>query len=148
MTVDAHRIVSRLWQGADPAGIDLHGAGFNVLILCAQELQHAAAQFPGVRVIHAPMDDSATVPFQAATRAARQGARLHRAGAQVLVTCHHGINRSGLVTALMLWYLTPGASGRICATHVRGMRPGALGNSAFRRYLEGLPPRGRARAWW
>lgn len=139
------QIITRLWQGSDPPkGSELAARGVDILVLCALELQHDPSFFPEVRVLRAPMDDTPIVPIEIATRTAQQIASLHAGGARILVCCAQGRNRSGLVSALTLWYLT-GKSGRRCAEHVVSHRENALTNRAFRKYLEQLLPRGLAR---
>lgn len=56
----------------------------------------------------------------------------------VLIHCGAGINRSGLLSALVVRRLT-GESGRICAEHVRQHKPGSLINGDFNAYLNSLP---------
>ena len=56
----------------------------------------------------------------------------------VLIHCGAGINRSGLLSALVVRRLT-GESGRVCAEHVRQHKPGSLINGDFNTYLNSLP---------
>lgn len=144
---DASRITLRLWQGADPPqGSFLRRMNVDVLVLCAFERQHDAKHFPGLVVVHAPMDDGEVVPVDTAMEASRIAAQHHVKGERILVCCHQGLNRSGLVTALTLRRLT-GASGRRCVEKVQAARPWALCNDVFKRYLEQLPAaRRRSRA--
>lgn len=105
--VDATRIVPGLWMGSrPPTGRAVSEAGFDLLVLCAEEYQPPAWMFPGVEVIHAPFDDNDIGPTseeQATARsAARQVVSATRKGRKVLVTCFAGRNRSGLVTGLAL----------------------------------------------
>ncbi len=147
VNLDADRIAPRLWQGADPPqGPWLHELGVNVLVLCAAESQPSAHRFPGIKVIYAPMHDSAHVPADVAGPAAERVARYVRRGKRVLVCCAMGWNRSGLVTALALWILT-GVSGAECVKQVQSRRENALGNEQFRQYVEALPPRQRHRVY-
>lgn len=142
---DASRIAPRLWQGADPPqGTFLRRMNVDVLILCAEERQHDPSLFPGLIIVKAPMDDGEVVPVDTAMKAAKAAASLHRAGNRILVCCHAGLNRSGLVTALTLHRLT-GASGKRCVEKVQAARPWALCNEVFRQYLERLPA-GRRRS--
>lgn len=140
--IDASRIAPRLYQGGKPpAGPALAAAGVRVLVLCAKEHQPPAESFPGVRVIHAPNDDSGPPSsldeMCGAVEAARLAAAWWRFGARVLVTCAMGLNRSGLVTALILKMLS-GDSGRACVERVRSHRPGALSNRHFADFVERL----------
>lgn len=139
-------IAPHLYQGSNPpTGDMLHRLGFEYLVLCAREHQLAPRFYPGLReVIYAPMDDGAFVQVDVAYPAARRVARLVRAGHKVLVVCHRGRNRSGLVSALALWYLT-GRPGMDCLWRVQAARPNALTNKAFAMYIGLLPARTRSR---
>lgn len=143
-------IIPFLSQGAMPIeGDAVAKGGYRVLVLCAEEYQPPAANFPGLEdVLYAPNDDSGA-PFTAlqqviATMAAHRVADYVRRRKHVLVTCAMGKNRSGLVTALALHFVS-GKSGRECVAHVRRKRPIALSNEDFVCYLEKLPPRRLAR---
>ncbi|HEV2357178.1 MAG TPA: dual specificity protein phosphatase [bacterium] len=63
-------------------------------------------------------------------------------GHRVLVHCHRGKSRSGLLNALVAMKIL-GISGREAVDLVRRRRPGALGNAVFTAYLEALPAPGR-----
>jgi len=139
--VDADRIASRLWQGSrPPTGPTLAQRGFDVLVLCAF-FQPPAEEFPGVQIIRVPMRDMLAFPRVAFAAGKLVAAHL-AVGHRVLVTCEQGINRSGLVSALALWYLT-GKPGVDCLWQVQMTRLGALRNKVFARKLFGLPARGR-----
>jgi protein-tyrosine phosphatase len=140
MPLDVNRITENLYQGSNPPhGSLLARAGFHTVVLCAMERQYPASAFPGVQVIHAPMDDGYIIPPLAAPTA-RLVAQLVRRGKKVLVVCNMGLNRSGITNALALWYLT-GMSGHACMWHVQTRRPGALFNNDFAAYLSRLLPR-------
>lgn len=102
MVVEASRIWKNLYQGSEPpVGKFVRYAGFDVLVLCAEEYQPEPYRFPGVSVLHVPLND---VPLPLAEEEAqkirRTGAAIvkHlRLGKRVLVTCHAGLNRSGIV---------------------------------------------------
>ncbi len=136
-------LVQRLWIGpVPPPGETLKRAGFDVVVLCAEELQFNPAYYPGVQIIHAPLDDSGP-PITKEERAialdaADRTADLYRRGAKIAVTCHMGVNRSGLVSALTLRRLfgLSGADARRC---VQKMRPGTLKNASFVAWLNELP---------
>lgn len=134
--IDANQIYKGLWQGSEPpTGRKLADAGFGAVVLCAVEYQLGSDEFPGVRVIHCPFDDAKNILVQSPTMkmvslAARHAANLLRVGENVLVTCHMGINRSGLVTGLVLHRLTGWDGGRIVQL-IRHKREGALRNEAF-----------------
>lgn len=138
---DATQIAPKLYQGsAPPPGNELRSRGFDVLVLCAEEIQPDAVHFPGVTVIYAPMDDGFYVPEHVAHPAAMKVARALRAGKRVLVTCAMGLNRSGLVTGLALWYAAHW-SGETCVARIQSNRRGALFNNTFASYLKRLPAR-------
>lgn len=150
MVLDIHRrraskIVSGLWQGGFPVEPRRVGeSGFKLIVLTARELQpessdEAAATFPGVEVVLAPMDDEDSGPTdeeaRLAARAATRVAEALRQGYSVLVTCNQGRNRSGLVTALAL-VMRHGIDGGRAASIVRARRAGALTNAGFSAFLE------------
>lgn len=140
---DADYIAPKLYQGsAPPPGPELRARGFDLLVLAAEEIQPPAWAFPGVRVIYAPSDDSSHIPESTAHPAAQEVARYLRAGKRVLVTCAAGLNRSGLISALALWYAT-GRSGRECVAQVQKRRAYALCNTWFADYVSSLLPRGK-----
>ena len=66
-------------------------------------------------------------------------AELVRTGHVVLVHCRMGFNRSNLVIATALTYL--GMSGAQALAHLQKVRPGALYNENFARYVCGLEAR-------
>lgn len=132
-----------LAQGGDPLeyapSVLRH---FKVLVLCAMELQYGRHLFPGVQCIYAPMDDNHRDPhftktLQTAARAAKEAAS--HFPKPTLVTCHAGLNRSGLVTGLLLHVLT-GEGGAKIVPHIRARRKYALGNPLFVEALLSIPP--------
>jgi protein-tyrosine phosphatase len=137
-----------LLQGSrPPTGHQLHDHGIDVLILCAEEFQPPASEFPGVEVIHAGFDDNpgrGLLPQEVVTadRAARLAAMHVRRGKVVLVTCMAGLNRSGLVTAKTVCRLT-GWSGLAAARHIKERRPMALFNPHFMSHLATVHKRER-----
>jgi protein-tyrosine phosphatase len=133
-----------LWQGGrPPTGRSVKNAGFDMVVLCAEEYQPAGRLFSDVRVLHCPFDD-ADVPcaeeLEMIHQTAKHAAMRVRMGEKVLVTCNMGINRSGLVTAITLMRLT-GMSGRDATLEVRSKRSHALQNTRFTRYLAQLSAR-------
>jgi protein-tyrosine phosphatase len=102
-----------------------------------------------VRVIHCPFDDNYDVPLTASelTMVRNTAARVVfalRAGDRVYVSCHQGRNRSGLVVAHAVSYMT-GCTGREAKQWVQARRPGSLQNPHFNQILEevGRPVRPR-----
>lgn len=143
------RVFKRLHQGSrPPTGAVLAELGFEVLVLCAEEYQPAAENFPGLRhVIHAPYDDNMANGLKPeelviAQSAARKVAMHLRKGRKVLVTCQAGANRSGLVSALAICRVS-GMSGMQAASKIRESRPIALFNPHFVNHLLTVPRRER-----
>lgn len=152
--LDAHQIVPNLWQGSKPPlGSRVAQAGFKCLVLCAREIQPPVTSFPGVRVVHAPNDDSVQLPLTrdklaVALAAARTVALAVSQGDNCLVTCAAGMNRSGLVSALALHLLYGWPGGR-CIQRVRDKRGPhhtftPLSNPEFVQALQKLPAKGMA----
>lgn len=142
--IDAVEIMPGLWLGSFPTTGDLAQLGFDVLAVVAKE--HAtpglASQFPGVRVLLAPLEDKSLDEgaVQQAISIARAAHALWKAGRRVLIVCHMGINRSALVTAMVL-HIARGISGAEAVQAVRRARPGSLSNSSFLAYLLRIPRR-------
>jgi protein-tyrosine phosphatase len=129
-------VLPRLAQGSAPAPYT--PLPFDVLVLCAKEYQPDRSWFPGVELIYAPFDDSGPPPTReelgVATMASRAVVRAYRHGKRVLVTCHMGRNRSGLVMGLALMQL--GFTSRQSIALIRYARDGALSNTFFRDVLK------------
>lgn len=143
----ANKIFGNIYQGpVPPTGEYLQKAGIHTVVLCAKELQfNNEGSFPGVNVIRAPSIDTADGPPQAEWTkawhtAAKRVAELSVAGHRVLVTCHAGLNRSGVVSALAIHYIT-GFPGDRCCKIVQMSRKGALFNDKFVAYLNEIPER-------
>lgn len=130
-TVDRNPVIPRLWQGAAPAPDAAFP--FDVLVLAAKEYQPPDHDFPGVVVLRAPLEDTLK-PTEADLELAKLTARhvllALRNKQNVLVTCHKGLNRSGLITGLVLRYL--GYSGNEALRLIKEARGSfALSNSSF-----------------
>jgi len=125
-------VIPRLAQGSVPTG-PLH-RDFHAVVLCAGELQDLPAlgvDLGDVEVLKAPLDDAEPTlrEIHIAYDAAREVTRRWRLGQCVLVTCHQGRNRSGLVTGLTLMML--GATDKQAIEVVRAARKNALTNRHF-----------------
>lgn len=141
--IDADKIGPGIYQGGKPPlGRALRRDGFHVVVLCAKEYQPEPEGFIGVSVIRVPLPDDPrglnSRQYNRATQAALKAADYVRRGAKVLVTCHAGLNRSGLVNVLTLCYAT-GCSGATAVEQVQRKREGALFNDAFVRVLRSIP---------
>ena len=110
---------------------------FNALVLCAQEYQPSGNHFPRVMIIRAPFEDTNPISkeeIEIAYKAGLTTAQLVRDRRRVLVTCHAGRNRSGLVTGFALMDLGMRAEDAIrCIRHARG--DDALSNTYFVKLL-------------
>lgn len=126
---------------------------FDVLVFCAEELQPMHLRNiapPGKVAVFVPMDDTEYRPIDMRSAsyldqlAVRLAAEM-RAGRSVLVTCHQGMNRSGLLSALVLRCyegLTGAQALHAVQSRRRAMRGFVpLGNMMFARFLELLPRR-------
>lgn len=136
--LDADEIVPGLWQGAAPRNWgQVKNQGFSTLVLCAVE--HQPDSVPGVEVIRLPLLDEIglynpdTLIYQVRGVAQRVAARVLNKQ-RCLVTCHMGLNRSGIVTAAALHFIT-GLPGVDCARMVQSNRFGSLGNRDFMKAL-------------
>lgn len=143
--MDTTKIYPRIWLGSvPPMGKELSAAGFDTLVLCAEEFQPDATSFPGLkRVIHAPMgDNDDPTNFDLAVRAAEAVKREWSRNRNILVSCHMGRNRSAFVAALALFFIT-GQSMRDIVDHIRSSRRDPLGvralqNPHFSQFLKSV----------
>jgi len=142
MKLDCHEIASGLFVGSAPCfGGSVAHAGFDVLVLCADEFQPPSSLYPGVIVARARLFDdgspmSRSHAHQALSAAGFVAARV-RSGGRVLVTCMQGRNRSGLVAALALTRIT-GRSGAEAAAVVKSRRLAPHGEPLTNRYFLAL----------
>lgn len=105
-SMDASNVATRLWVGGKPP-FDVDMPQFDVLVLCARELQPERLAFHG-HVIRCPIPDAvlANTEIAMVLRTATAVAKALLAGKRVLVTCSAGINRSCLVASFALRNLT------------------------------------------
>lgn len=139
--IEAHEITDLLAQGRYPkGGFAVAKCNFRHLVLCALELQDDS-RFRAVQVHKVPFDDSLDLPKEFLDRlyfVARDLSKFVRRREKMLVTCHMGLNRSGLMSALLLHHAY-GLSGIEAVNRVRTKRPNALGNHSFVDYLRRIP---------
>lgn len=136
------RVAPGLYQGAEPPhGRVLRDAGFTCLVLCAVENQPPDDAFPGVLVLRARLKDDGSERSSRAVlvQALPPATRLAQHRGRALVTCHWGLNRSGLVTCLALCQrgLSPDEAVR-AVRKARGSL--ALSNSTYERAVRGFRP--------
>lgn len=136
--LDADPIWPLLYQGsASSDGQLLVKMGFWAVVLCAKEFQPSANHFPRMRVVYAPFDDVTKLSEEEiaiAISAAKEVASLVSSGKKTLVTCRMGLNRSGLVCALAIYFMT-GSQGDFCLKRVQSKRLGSLLNPGFQELL-------------
>lgn len=132
--LDVTRLISRLYIGSRPErGKGLGKAGFDTVVLCAEEYQPKLKEFPGLQaVLHVPLDDHKPTEqeVEMAVQAAMDVADRYLAGEAILVTCQQGRNRSGLVAAMALHFITCAPPTR-CIGIVQRERANALTNDYF-----------------
>lgn len=114
--------------------------GVDAIVLAAIEYQPPAHLFPGIEVIHAPLDDAPGRTMREdeialATKAADRVARRLRAGRRVLVSCAMGLNRSGLVAAIAMHDVYGMSADEIIARIRRARGVWALSNPNFEKLL-------------
>lgn len=143
-SLDANEILPGLWFGSFPTVGNLREGGFTALAVVAEERAYPdlSIRFPGLTIIVAKLRDEplTTDAVQTAIGTARNVHRLWKDGGTVLIVCQAGVNRSALVTAMIL-HLARGVSGAEAVHAIRRARPGALTNSSFLEYLLRLPRR-------
>lgn len=135
------RIASKQYQGSrPPLGVALRSIGFDGVVLCENEWQPSSTEFGGILVMHCPLEDELEpVSYEdrvEVSDVARDVTRLVESGKRILVACHLGLNRSGLVNATVLMNRY-GLSGAQAIREVQDRRPGALQNPFFRAALRG-----------
>lgn len=129
-----------LWQGGLPEIVapgSPYAEAFDVLVLCAKEIQ-PDLRVDGLEVIHCPLDDDydhmPVADMMSAVACSQVVSRRLKAGARVLSTCHHGRNRSGLVSAMSI-VRTFGVKPSQAIRMVRNARRYALQNPQFLMFL-------------
>jgi len=148
--IDADEVYPGLYQGSrPPQGLALAAAGFKAVVLAAREHQPDPQKFSGLdAVVLVPLDDSGYPPTPGEKRAANQAAKvvanIVRSGRPVLVTCHMGRNRSGLIVGLALAELAPDVSRAKIVAAIRQAREGALSNKWFETMVMTAPRARRA----
>lgn len=135
--MNANKVKGLLWVGGKFSPL-LRLRGFDMVVLCANELQYRLPNFKG-KVIHAGFDDSPDFTRQEKRVAYEAGQRVAYAlsrGQKVLVTCHMGWNRSGLVAGLALKKVTDYSPHQIIHLIRKARGPDAMSNPVFVRFLK------------
>jgi protein-tyrosine phosphatase len=132
------QVLNNLWQGGIPDPNEDLSKNFDLVVLVAEEFQ--PEYLSGVRVVHAPLTDEqfrcTTSERRLVCAAVHEVVKALKHGLRVLVTCHQGLNRSGLITALALRQFY-GMSADEAITRVRYARgPFALSNPIFEQMIK------------
>lgn len=135
---DVSLVAPNLFVGSRPPPGRYRWLG--VLALCAQEYQPPSFAFPGVAVLHVPLDDDPRRPMYdvevaLAMSNARTIARYLQTGQRVLVTCALGLNRSALVAGLAMQRAFGMSSDEVIDQIRTARSESALGNKNFTRLL-------------
>jgi protein-tyrosine phosphatase len=135
----AFRIHGNLWIGSAPPIGHTVAQHFDCLVLSAMEYPPHAGCFPRVETLSVSLNDDGS-PMQKhemaeAVRAAGKVISWLRARKRVLVTCHAGLNRSGVICALALCK-GKGMAPENAVNAIREARgPNALRNQYFLDFL-------------
>ena len=140
--IDANEIYTNLWIGSKPPeGRLLANAGFTHLFLCSDEYQPDKLKFENIEIIRCPFEDSDT--FMSGNQlafiamAAKLGAKIHKNGGKILITCIAGKNRSALITALIARLL--GKKPHVAVDTIKAKRNDkCLSNTCFLRIALGI----------
>ena len=130
------QIIPNLFMGGSKASLRLDGPVDLHVVLAPQTIAHKTS-----KVVSIVFEDDDTwswrrdkAKFDELREAALDAAEAITKGKSVLITCHMGINRSGLVTALTLCAL--GYEPRQAVLLIRKWRSSeCLGNKAFERCI-------------
>jgi protein-tyrosine phosphatase len=133
--MDTSNITRRLWVGAAPP-FDRDLPDFDVLVLCAREIQPERLAFHGV-VVRCPiadgvLDNHEVVRVLVSARVVATALATRR---RVLVTCADGRNRAPLVASMALARLTRMSSDDLVRLMRARRHPEALSNAYFRELL-------------
>lgn len=141
--LECNKIDTRLFQGsAPPKGPAVRSAGFNFVVLTADDVHYEDADLPGLTLYRISTQDNKDQPLSdphidLAHAAAEKVVEAIQDEQNVLVTCLGGFNRSGLVVALALYKLYGWPGDRIIR-HIQDRRDFALHNKEFCRYIRNL----------
>lgn len=132
-----------IWMGGAHSevgsALDEAVLGMSLVIDCAGDMPAAlrAAAAYWVACVFADLDAPPMHydRIEASVRTAAESARTDDGAERVVILCTHGMNRSGLLTGLLLREL--GLSGEAAVARIAAARPGALSNEAFRRIVLG-----------
>lgn len=135
----AFRVSENLWIGSAPPIGWVVSQHFDCLVLSAMEYLPGPSCWPKVETLTVPLNDDGSPmrreEMKDAVKTAGKVITWLREGKRVLVTCHQGRNRSGLICALALCK-GQGMSPKRAVNTVRAARgPEALRNPYFLQFL-------------
>ena len=139
--LDASNIATRLWVGGEPP-FDRDLPDFDLLVLCAQEIQPERPAFHGM-VFRCPIPD-ARLDIPQLTTAVLAGKAVGDAliaGSRVLVTCAMGLNRSAFIASLAIARTTRMTADEIIRLIRMRRSPLAMSNAYFRACLRRIVKR-------
>ncbi len=135
----AFRVAGNLWIGSAPPigwSVSQH---FDCLVLSAMEYLPGPTCYPKVKTLTVALNDDGSPmrkdEMAAAVKAAGKVISWLAEGKRVLVTCHQGRNRSGLICALALCKGRGMSPGRAVRTVRAARGENALRNPYFVRFL-------------
>jgi protein-tyrosine phosphatase len=136
--LDASNVATRLWVGGKPP-FDRELPEFDLLVLCAQELQPREIAFHG-RVLRCPLPDDVLdhQELRHTVLTAKDVGDALLASHRVLVTCAMGLNRSALVAALAMARATRMSAAEIIGRIRRRRSANALFNPHFQEIIKRL----------
>jgi protein-tyrosine phosphatase len=141
--IDLFEIIpGKLWQSGAPSAPDwseIRALGMQCVVDLAGELGPVApAEFDSLLFVFWPIDDGPLPDLSRLEDISNLVVEQVKAGWKCLSHCAAGINRSGLVNAMVVRQLLK-LSGHDAIAYIRAHREGALSNPAFVQYLESLP---------
>lgn len=135
-----HWLIHNLAQGSYPNPPTEAFETFDVLVLCAEEHQPTVRCPNGKYVFKLPLDDDIynQIPPEVASvilQTAHAVGTYLRAGCKVVTTCHQGLNRSGLMSGLLLMNCYGMSVDEAIKLIRRERDPDALCNPMFEQFL-------------
>lgn len=115
----------------------LEALGVTTVVNMTVRTDYALESSGAVRYIKIPIPDSRAADMIIVENGVVEVVKLMRNRAVVLVHCNGGRNRASLFSARLLMELE-GLTGHAAVKELRRLRPNALSNPHFVKYLEGL----------
>lgn len=143
MAFEFSPLIHNLAQGSYPNPPHEAFRHFDVLVLCAEEHQPRVACPPGKYVFKVPLDDDVynQVPpdvVSAILQTAHAIGTYLQAGHSVVTTCHQGLNRSGLLSGLLLMDCYRMSAAEAIKLIRKRRSPDALCNPMFEQLLHSI----------